>query len=92
MDLVTESDIYDNYSYTSCVDWEIEKTTEAHPKKLKFNIDKPETDLKKIDFNINSCDDKIDDINNKETVHPDNDLTDDDYSNIEDHNSKRWRP
>ena len=23
---VTESDIYDNYSYTSCVNWEIEKT------------------------------------------------------------------
>ena len=25
---VTESDIYDNYSYTSCVNWEIEKTSE----------------------------------------------------------------
>ena len=38
---VTESDIYDNYSYTSCVNWEIEKTPETHPKKLEFNIDKP---------------------------------------------------
>ena len=24
--LVTESDIYDNFSYASCVNWEIEKT------------------------------------------------------------------
>ena len=42
---VTESDIYNNYSYTSCVNWEIEKTPETHSKKLEFNIDKPETDL-----------------------------------------------
>ena len=26
---VTERDIYDNYSYTSCVNWEIEKTPET---------------------------------------------------------------
>ena len=26
---VIESDIYDNYSYTSCVNWEIEKTPET---------------------------------------------------------------
>ena len=51
--LVTESNVYNNYSYVSFVDWEIEKTPEAHPKKLEFNIDKPETDLKKIDLNIN---------------------------------------
>ena len=29
---LTESDIYNNYSYTSCVNWEIEKTPETHPK------------------------------------------------------------
>ena len=45
-DLVTGSDIYDNYSYASFVDWEIEKTPEAHPKKLEFNINKSETGLK----------------------------------------------
>ena len=38
---VTESDIYDNYSYTSCVNWEIEKTSETPWKKLEFNIDNP---------------------------------------------------
>ena len=45
-DLFTESYICNNYSYTSYADWEIEKTPEANPKKLEFNIDKPETDLK----------------------------------------------
>ena len=45
---VTESDIYDNYSYTSCINWEIEKTPETHSKKLEFKIDKSETGLKKI--------------------------------------------
>ena len=85
LDLVTESDIYNNYSYTPCVDWKIEKTPEAHPEKLEFNINKPGIDLKKIDFNINVKDDRIDDMNNEETVHPSDDLTDNDYSNIEDH-------
>ena len=47
LDRVTKSDIYDNYSYTSCVFWEIEKTSETHLKKLEFNIDKPETGIKK---------------------------------------------
>ena len=55
--IVTESDIYNNYSYTSCVNWEIEKTPETHPKKLEFNIDKPDTGLKKIDFNLIVIDD-----------------------------------
>ena len=32
--IVTGRDIYNNYSYTSCVNWEIEKTSEAHLKKL----------------------------------------------------------
>ena len=82
---VTESDIYNNYSYTSCINWEIEKTPETHSKKIEFNIDKPETGLKKIDFNIINNNDEIDDMNDDEMVHPSDDLTDDDYSNIEDH-------
>ena len=68
LDLVTESDVYDNYSYASCVDWEIEKTPKAHPKKLKFNIDKPETDLKKIDFSIIINNDEINDRNHQQTI------------------------
>ena len=31
---VTESDIYDNYSYTSRTNWEIQKTPETHSKKI----------------------------------------------------------
>ena len=46
--IVTESDIYNNYSYTSCINWEIEKTPETRPKKLEFNINKPGTGLKKM--------------------------------------------
>ena len=83
--IVTESDIYNNYSYTSCVNWEIEKTPETHPKKLEFNIDKPETGLKKIDFNIITNNNEIDDMNNNEIVHPSDDLTDDMYNNIDNH-------
>ena len=75
MDLVTESEIYNNYSYASCVNREIEKIPEAHPKKLEFNIDKPETGLKKIDFNININDDKINDMNKEKVVHPSEDIT-----------------
>ena len=62
--IVTESDIFNNYSYPSCVNWKIEKTPETHLKKLEFNIDKPETGLKKIDFNINVIDNEIDDMHN----------------------------
>ena len=68
-----------------CVDWEIEKSPATHPKKLEFNIDKPEAGLKKIDFNITVNDDEIDDLNNNKVIHPSDDLTADDYSNIEDH-------
>ena len=91
LDLVTESHIYNNYSYASFVDWEIEKTPETHPKKLEFNIDKPETDLKKIDVNINVNDNEINDINIKEAIYPSGDLKDDKYSNIENHESQRKR-
>ena len=82
LDLVTVRDIYNNYSYEKCVDWKIEKTPEAHQKKLEFIIDKPETGLKKINFNINVNNDKIDDTNDKEVVHPSDNLTNDDYNNI----------
>ena len=88
LDLVTESNIYNNYSDASCVGWNIEKTTEAHLKKLEFNIDKPETGLKKIDFNINVNDNEIDDMNDKKSVHPSDDLTDDECSNIEDYKTQ----
>ena len=90
-DLVTESDIYDNYSYVSCINQKIEKTLEAHPKKIEFNINKPETDLKKIDFNIYVNDNEIDDMNDKEVVHPSDDLTDDNYSNSEDDKNQHKR-
>ena len=89
LDLVIESDIYNNYSYASCVDWEIGKIPETHPKTLEFNINKSETDLKKIDLNINVNDNKIDDINGKEAVHPSDDLTDGDYRSIEDHETQQ---
>ena len=85
LDLFSESDICDNYSYASCVDWEIEKTPGANPKKLEFNIDKSETNLIKIDFNINVNDNEINDMHNKASVHPSYDLTNDVSSNIEDH-------
>ena len=80
---VTESDIYDNYSYTSGINWEIEKTPATHSKKLEFNIDKPETGLKKSDFNIITNNDEIDDMNNNEMVHPNNELADDMHNNID---------
>ena len=51
-------------------------------------MDKPKTDLKKIDFNINVNDNEIDDMNDEEVVHLSGDLTDDDYSNIEDHETQ----
>ena len=55
-------------------------------KKLEFNIDKPETSLKKIYFNIINTNDEIDDMNDDKMVHPSNDLTDDMYNNINHHN------
>ena len=58
---------------------------DSYLKKLEFNIDKPEAGLKKIDFNITVNNDEIDDMNNNKVVSPSDDLTDDDYSNIEDH-------
>ena len=75
-----------NYSYASCVIWEIEKTPAIHPKKLEFNIDIPETGLKKIDFNIIINNNEIGDMNNNKIVHPSDDLADDVYKNIDYHN------
>ena len=53
---------------------------------LEFNIDKPETGLKKIDFNIIINNNEIDDINGNTMVHLIDDLTDDVYNNIDYHN------
>ena len=80
--IVTENDVYNNYSYTSCTKWEIEKTPEKHLKKVEFNIDKPETGLKKIDFNIITNNDEINDMNDDKIVHPSDNLDDDMYYNI----------
>ena len=82
LNTVTENDIYDNYSYTSRINWEIEKTPETHLKKIEFNIGKPETSLKKIDFNIITNNNEIDDMNNDIIVHPSDELADDMYNNI----------
>ena len=83
LDLARENNIYNNYSHTARVDWKIEKTTEAYPKKLESNIDKLETGLKKIDFNSSVNDDEIDNMDNKEAVHSSDGLTDDECGIIE---------
>ena len=79
---VIESDIYDNYSYTSCVNWKIKKTSETPLKKLEFNTDKPETGLKKTDFNIISNNNEIDDMNDNKMDYPYINPSNDVYSNI----------
>ena len=87
LNIVTQSEIYDNYSYTSCVNWEIEKTPDTYQKKLKFDINRPEKGLKNIYFNISVNNNEIDDMNDDEIVHSIDDLVDDVCSNIEDPNS-----
>ena len=62
LNTVTESDMYDNYSYTSCLNWEIEKTSETTLKKLEFYINNPEIGQKKIDFNIITNNNELDQI------------------------------
>ena len=64
------------------MNWEIEKTPETPSKKLELNIDKPETGLKKIDFNIIPNNNEIDDMNNDKVVCHNNNPTNDVYSNI----------
>ena len=81
LNTVTESDIYNNYSYTSCVNWEIEKTPETSSKKLEFNMNKPETGLKKIDFNIITNNNEIDDMNDDNMIYHSDNLLNDVYSN-----------
>ena len=56
---------------------------EVYSKKLEFTIYKPETDLKKIDIRNKVKNNKINDMNNEEVVHPSDDITNDDYNNIE---------
>ena len=68
-------------SYTSYVNWEIEKTPETPSKKLEFNINKPKAGLKKIDFNIITNNDEINDMNNDKMVCPNANLTNDVYNN-----------
>ena len=81
LNIVTESDIYNNYTYNSHVKWEIKKTPKTHPKKLEFYIDKPETSLKKINSNIIANTNEINGMNDDKTVHLSDDLTDDVCSN-----------
>ena len=84
--IVSESGIYNNYSYTSCVNWEVEKTPEPHQKKLEFNIDKHEIGLKKIDSNIIVINNEINDINDNKIAYQSDDIADDVYYNIDYHN------
>ena len=62
--------------------WEIEKTSETPLKKLESNIDKPETGLMKIDFNIITNNNEIDDMNNNKMDCHSNNPSNDVYSNI----------
>ena len=87
---IIESDIYDNYSYTSYVNQEIEKTSETLSKKLEFYIDNPETGLKKTVFNMIVNSDEINDMNNNNRDYSSNDLIDDMYNNI-DHGNVDWK-
>lgn len=50
---------------------------------IKFNINKPETGLKKIDFNIIANNNEFNDMNDNEMNHPSDDLADDMYNNID---------
>ena len=79
---VTESDIYNNYSYTLCVNWEIEETSEILSKKIEFNIDNPKTGLKKTGFNIITNNNEIDDMNNDKMDYRSDNPTNNVYSKI----------
>ena len=76
LDLFTNGDLYDADNYTSYADWKTEKKPESDLKKIKFNINKSETDLKKIEFNIYVNDYEIDDMNNNKAVHLNDGLAD----------------
>ena len=70
LDLFINNDTYDDDSYTSDADWKVGK--------------KPKTDLKKIVFDINVDDKKIDDLNNKDAIYLKDGLADDDNTDIGD--------
>ena len=85
---VTESNVYTNYSYTSHVNLEIEKTSET-PSKKEFYTENPETSLKKTDFNIITINNEINDMNDDTRKHSINDLLVDMYSNTAHNNSNQ---
>ena len=66
--LFVDNDLDNNDSYASDADHKIRR--------------EPETDLKKIEFNIDVKDDKINDLNNKDTVHFKDGLADDKNTDI----------
>ena len=70
LDLFAKNCLYGNDSYRSDADWKIGK--------------EPEKDLKKIEFNINVDNNKINDMNNEDAVHLKHDLADDNNKDIED--------
>ena len=70
LDLFSDNDLYDNDNYAFDADWKIGK--------------KPETDLKKIVFDINVNNNEINDLNNKDTLHLKDGLADDNNAGIED--------
>ena len=88
---LTDSDIYDNYSYTSCVNWEVEKPFETWSKKIEFIIDNPETGLKKTVFNVITNNHEIDDMNNDKMNSCSNYPTNNMYSNIDHTNIQQER-
>ena len=81
--LFVDDAFYDKDNCASDADWKIRKKPETDLKKIEFNIDKPETGLKKIDFNITTNNNEIDDMNDDEIVHPSDDLDNDMYHNID---------
>ena len=91
LDIFTKKYKYNNDIYASYADLKIEKTPETNPKKLKSNINKPDIDLEKIDFNIDVKANEIDDKNKKKAVHPSGDLIDNNDSNIGDYGAQHER-
>ena len=70
MDLFVDNDLYDNESCAAANDWKIGK--------------KPETYLKKIEFDININGNGINNLNNKDVNHLNDSLSDDNNTDIED--------
>ena len=70
LNLLTDNDLYDNESYAFDTDWKIGK--------------EPETNLKKIKFNIDVNNNEIDHLNDEDTVHLKHGLADDNNTDIKD--------